>query len=320
MAYSNLLLDFLNREHFQTYYTPIAKKLKSVEAAIILQELVQRHQYHEAREELQDLGKHGSHWFYHTKEAIEDRTAILRYSQDKAIDILKAFKLIETVQYGMPCKRYFRLNLEGLEEFSKNLSRKSTVNRQGSRPSTDKAADRQPTEPLYIEEPNKEPNISPLIIPPLQKLPEQFTPSARRLSEQLAQKVKEINPHFTAATKDWPKIFDQMLKARKEEHLKSLIDWTFQNDFWQTVIVSPTNFKKNLNKIEAQWTQRNASTASNFTGSSKKKNAYKDESTPSERTASAPVILTRESKDLGNALGQKMLDMYLNGGKKEKTS
>jgi hypothetical protein len=157
MSNAVLILNFLNQQHFQSYFTPIAKILKSVEAAILFSELVQRYQYHETREELLEIPNKGNGWFYHTKENIEDRTAINRYNQDKAVEALKKFSLIETVQHGMPCKRYIRLNLQGIEEFSKNISRKSTFDRQGSRPSTDREVDLRPTDSLYIEEPNKEP-------------------------------------------------------------------------------------------------------------------------------------------------------------------
>ena len=118
----NIFLDFLNREHYQIYYTPIARYLKSVDAAILLSELVQRHQYHQARNELQVIPGKGEGWFYHTQESIEERLALGRKTQDRAIEILKEFKLIDVVRFGLPCKRYFRINFEGFQDLSKNLS------------------------------------------------------------------------------------------------------------------------------------------------------------------------------------------------------
>lgn len=158
MINTNVILNFLNREHYQSYHIPVARYLKSIEAAIIFMEFVQRHQFHEARDEIINIPNLGTGWFYHTKEKIEERTAINRYNQDKAVDILKEFKLIETVQYGMPCKRYIRLNFNGFEELSKFLCRKLTFDQQVSLPSADKSTDLQPTVSVYIKEPKEESN------------------------------------------------------------------------------------------------------------------------------------------------------------------
>ncbi len=153
---TNLFLSFLNQEHYQLYYTPIAKIFNSVEAAIIFQEFVQRSQFHEQRQELIEIADKGNSWFFHTKEAIKDRTAINKYKQDKAVQRLKENGVIDTISHGMPCKRYIRLNLKGIEALSKKVSRDTKVERQGNRRSNDKETDLRTTGP-YIEEPNEEP-------------------------------------------------------------------------------------------------------------------------------------------------------------------
>lgn len=153
----SIVLNFLNRDQYQTYHRSIAKKLKSIDAAILFDEFVQRHIFHENRNELIEIENAGPGWFYHTREAIEDRTILTRYAQDKAIDVLKSFSLIETIKHGIPCKRYFRLNFDGIDEFLKNLSSLSTVSKQACLPSTNNRFEGEQTLSLYIEEPNKEP-------------------------------------------------------------------------------------------------------------------------------------------------------------------
>lgn len=157
MATIRLILDLLNKENFQTYHRSIARKLKSIDAAIIFDEFIQRHIYHETRKELIEIPGKGKGWFYHTQESIEERTVMTRYSQDKALEILQKNKLIEIQKHGLPCKRYFRLDIQGIEDFSNNLSSLSTVSKQDCEPSANSTADRQQTDSLYIEEPNKEP-------------------------------------------------------------------------------------------------------------------------------------------------------------------
>lgn len=161
MSNINLILTFLNHQHYQSYFTPIAKALKSIEAAILFSEFVQRYQFHETREELIEITDKGGGWFYHTMEAIEERTAIGRRGMDAAVEILQKANLIEVTKHGLPCRRYFRLNLQGIEDFSKNLSSLYKVYKLGCTPCTNKSDQGVQTHSLYIKEPNKEPKEEP---------------------------------------------------------------------------------------------------------------------------------------------------------------
>ena len=178
-------LNFLNREHYQIYYTPIARLFKSIEAAILLSEFVQRYQYHDGRDELITLPGHGSGWFYFSKQHIEHRTGIVDRQIRNGLAILQEHNIFETVSYGMPYKKYYKLNMKGIEELSnklstqctpiqqeeideytenqqvktnsKKVSTRITVNQQAGSMCTNTPVHSDPTASLYIEDPYKEP-------------------------------------------------------------------------------------------------------------------------------------------------------------------
>lgn len=120
------VLSFLNTSSYQIYNRNIAKLCGSVNAAIMLSELVNRYEYHCSNNELESHEKYGEGWFYLTIEKAEERTCLSRKEQDLGISILKEKSFIEVVQFGMPCKRYFRINekeiLESLGLLNKDYS------------------------------------------------------------------------------------------------------------------------------------------------------------------------------------------------------
>jgi hypothetical protein len=102
-------LSFLNQDNYQIYNRQIAKFCESVSAAIMLSELVNRFEYHVARNELSSHPKYGDGWFYLTVDKAEDRTCLSRKEQLSALKILKNLELIESCEFGLPNKRYFKL-------------------------------------------------------------------------------------------------------------------------------------------------------------------------------------------------------------------
>lgn len=54
-------------------------------------------------------------WFYQTIEKIEELTGIGRHKQDKIIKELIELKILEQKNKGVPCKRYFKVNYEMIE-------------------------------------------------------------------------------------------------------------------------------------------------------------------------------------------------------------
>lgn len=54
-------------------------------------------------------------WFYQTIEKIGELTGIGRHKQDKIIKDLIESKILEQKNKGVPCKRYFKINYEIIE-------------------------------------------------------------------------------------------------------------------------------------------------------------------------------------------------------------
>ena len=90
-----------------SYYTlnkQIVKEL-GIESAFLLTILI------EASDGLAD--EEG--WFYQTIEKIGELTGIGRHKQDKIIKELIELKILEQKNKGVPCKRYFKVNYEMIE-------------------------------------------------------------------------------------------------------------------------------------------------------------------------------------------------------------
>jgi len=110
-------LDLLDSGNFQTYNRQVARVLGSVNAAIMLAELVNRYNYHKSEGELKSFQKYEGEWFYYTVEKCTDRTVLSRKEQETAIKIIERFKLFEKRSIGIPPRRHFRLDIEKIIEF-----------------------------------------------------------------------------------------------------------------------------------------------------------------------------------------------------------
>ena len=103
-------------------------------------------------------------WFYQTVETIESITTLNRYKQDLAIDTLIEKGVLEKTHKGMPRKRYFRIDSEGLallfaegQRYSQSkvndtVSRRSTT----SKELTNKELDKELNNTLVEQIPFKE--------------------------------------------------------------------------------------------------------------------------------------------------------------------
>jgi hypothetical protein len=151
-------LFWLYADNYRTYNVEVARKLGSINAAIYLSELCQRHKYHRDRNEFISDEKHGDGWFYYTAEKCEERTAMNVDEQRNCYNSLKRLGLIEQVNFGIPCKKHFRLNIEKILDFfgfSKNISScGQNPNWMWSKPKLDVVKTQTAH---YIEEPKEEP-------------------------------------------------------------------------------------------------------------------------------------------------------------------
>lgn len=96
--------QLLMSSNYYTLNKQIVKEL-GIESAFLLTILI------EASDGLAD----NEGWFYQTIEKIGELTGLGRYKQDKIIKELIDFKILEQKNKGVPCKRYFKVNYEMIE-------------------------------------------------------------------------------------------------------------------------------------------------------------------------------------------------------------
>ena len=96
--------QLLMSSNYYTLNKQIVKEL-GIESAFLLTILI------EASDGLAD----NEGWFYQTIEKIGELTGIGRHKQDKIIKDLIEFKILEQKNKGVPCKRYFKINYEMIE-------------------------------------------------------------------------------------------------------------------------------------------------------------------------------------------------------------
>jgi len=156
----NNIISFLNQDSYQIYNRHVAKYFKSVNAAIMLSELINRYDYHTAQKELTSHEKYGDGWFYFTCDKAEERTYLSRKEQDTALKILKEKGFIESKVFGLPAKRYFKINEEKIIEtfFSKKDSSMSKKDNLELKKSTTYEGEKRQTAHIY-KEPHKDPYV-----------------------------------------------------------------------------------------------------------------------------------------------------------------
>jgi len=119
------ILDLINSGNHRTYNIILAQILDSVYAAIILADLIDLQKYHTKKNELSSHEKHGSGWFFYTVEKCLERTGLSDKEQATAIKILQFHGLVDKANFGVPCKRHFKIkeaNIIRLFDYSKKDS------------------------------------------------------------------------------------------------------------------------------------------------------------------------------------------------------
>lgn len=91
-------------------------RLFGCETALVLSELFSEYEYWKSQNK---LGKGG--WFFSTVENMKYMTGLSKHKQSKSCKELEEYGIIQMRYYGMPPKRYFRFNLEGIEKLQKDF-------------------------------------------------------------------------------------------------------------------------------------------------------------------------------------------------------
>lgn len=106
------VLRLLSSDDYQIYNRSTARALKSVNAAIMLSEIINRYLYHKERDELRKFENHDGEWVLYTVEKCEERTCLSYKEQTSAIKILQKHGFIKKKSIGLPAKRHFQVNEE----------------------------------------------------------------------------------------------------------------------------------------------------------------------------------------------------------------
>lgn len=95
------------------YFPVIARELNNKNAALLLQQLL----YWQSR--VVSLEAEG--WFYKTIRELEDELDLSRHEQKTAIHLLIKHDLIEEQIKGIPPKRYFRVKIDNVIRFLREI-------------------------------------------------------------------------------------------------------------------------------------------------------------------------------------------------------
>jgi hypothetical protein len=195
-------LSFLNHGSYQIYSRIVATYCKSVTAAIMLSELINRYEYHASHDELDSHPKYGDGWFYLTMDKCEERTCLSRKEQDHALKILKDHNFIESVCFGLPAKRYFRikekeiLEVFGLSKKDSSLSKRDKLECPKGTNCYDQKG--QTIYKNHIEEPYEEPNLTTsttsteqIVVDAVDKIENPKKEAAQAIQSYLANRISD---------------------------------------------------------------------------------------------------------------------------------
>ena len=93
----------------------------SINSSLMLAELIKRYEYYSMNDMLTNDG-----YCCMPVHSIEEATTLTKYQQAQSVTKMVELNLIEIVKRGLPCKRYFKLNVEVIEDFILNLECLST--------------------------------------------------------------------------------------------------------------------------------------------------------------------------------------------------
>lgn len=111
-----MIAKLLSSKNWLPYFKPLARAFNDNDPAILLSELANLFEYHDARGELTDDG-----YFYATADKLEEETCLSQYKQSQAIAKLESAGLVETTLRGIPARKHFRFPNDFENKFSNFL-------------------------------------------------------------------------------------------------------------------------------------------------------------------------------------------------------
>ena len=110
------LLRLINGNNFLVCNRDLAI-LIGLNAAVMLSELIDKYDFYKRSGQLVSLCGEDGEWFYETYEDLELRTGISKHEQETAFGKIKNLGFACKVVKGIPGKRYFKLNVEAIENY-----------------------------------------------------------------------------------------------------------------------------------------------------------------------------------------------------------
>jgi hypothetical protein len=109
---------FLRSKNYRQYNIPIAKSLGKIEYAVLLTDMIDQYFHFEDENTLVSHPKYGDGLMFYTIDKAYERCAMNRDSFDSGIKLfIKLGFIKDYVLFGMPPKRYFRLDFEAIYEW-----------------------------------------------------------------------------------------------------------------------------------------------------------------------------------------------------------
>ena len=93
----------------------------SINSALMLAELIKQYEHYNKSNLLSEDG-----FYCVSVNSIENATTLTKYQQAQCISKMIDLNLIQIDRQGLPCKRYFKLNIKNIEEFILGLEHSST--------------------------------------------------------------------------------------------------------------------------------------------------------------------------------------------------
>ena len=221
------MLDLIDSGNYRTYNIKIAQELGSVNAAIMLSELLNRYNYHKGEGELANFKKYEGVWFFYQIQKGTDRTCLSDKEQASAIRILEKLKLLEKRQIGIPAKRYFNLDLKAINDFingSNNISRTAkkaeleTTKRQNRKCQNGVPKEEHHKEPQeeHQEEEKEGETPKPPVPPPPKKKP------IKAKKEEPIRNLYGSSKNVKLSDKEFQELLGFMTEARRLELIEDL--------------------------------------------------------------------------------------------------
>lgn len=257
-------------EKLRQFSPELGHILKSVSAAIFLQEIINATAYFESTSH----PKYGDGWVYYTIDRMHERVCLSRKEQDTAIKILKKFDLLEMCIFGVPAKRYFRVKEASLYALfnMKKDDKKDQEEKVHFCPNCDCPVCRGCLMPEKEEKQEKK-ELKKLLsdcpkganwIDPKGQSGHIYKKNIRRiftsdsveygLAEFFLSLILKMKPDFKKPTnlQTWAKHIDLMIREdnRNSDEIRRVMRWVVHDPFWSSNVLSTQKLRAKFDELQ----------------------------------------------------------------------